>query len=148
MWVLVFRADVVRRHAQTGTRRVLREADPDAIFCRQIDARRVDLLNQVYRDATGDEGTDVANAALRYALVASWQAYQFSSEPPARVDVHPAVARAAQLISAADDAPSLDGLAREAGLSPARLSRLFKRQTGISLTTFRQRKCLERFLRL
>ncbi len=81
-------------------------------------------------------------------MVASWQAYQFSSEPPPRVDVHPAVARAARLISEADDALKLDTLAHEAGLSPARLSRLFKRQTGISLTAFRQRKCLERFLRL
>jgi AraC-like DNA-binding protein len=62
--------------------------------------------------------------------------------------VHPAVARAARLISEADDAPSLDDLARQAGLSPARLSRLFKQQAGISLTAFRQRKCLERFLRL
>jgi AraC-like DNA-binding protein len=148
MWVLVFRPALVRRHAQTGARRVLCADDPGAIFCRQIEARRVDLLNQVYQDAAGDEGIDAANAALGYALVASWQAYQFSSEPPARVDVHPAVARAARLISEADDAPALDRLAREAGLSPARLSRLFKQQTGISITAFRQRKCVERFLRL
>jgi AraC-like DNA-binding protein len=148
MWVLVFRPGLVRRHAQTGTRRVLRVADPGEVFCREIDARRVDLLNQVYQDAASDQGPDVANAALGYALVASWQAYQFSSEPLARIDVHPAVARAAHLISAADDSPALDRLAREAGLSPARLSRLFKQQTGISLTAFRQRKCLERFLRI
>jgi AraC-like DNA-binding protein len=148
MWVLVFRPALVRRHAQTGARRVLRSDDPGEIFCRQIDARRVELLNQVYQDAAGDTGIDAANAALSYAMVASWQAYQFSSEPPARVDVHPAVARAARLISEADDAPALDRLAREAGLSPARLSRLFKRQTGISITAFRQRKGIERFLRL
>jgi AraC-like DNA-binding protein len=148
MWVLVFRPALVRRCTEGATRRVLRADDPGEIFCRQIDARRVDLLNQVYQDALGGQGVDVANAALGYALVASWQAYQFSSEPPARVDVHPAVARAAQLISQADDAPALEDLARRAGLSAARLSRLFKRQTGISLTAFRQRKCLERFLRL
>ncbi len=40
MWVLVFRPGFVRRFAQTGTRRVLRSADPGEIFCRQIDARR------------------------------------------------------------------------------------------------------------
>jgi AraC-like DNA-binding protein len=147
MWVLVFRPSFVKRQAQTGPRRVLRSADPGAIFCRQIDARRVDLLHQVYQDAAGGDGIDAANAALGYALVASWQAYQFSSEPPPRVDVHPAVARAARLISEADDAPKLEALAREAGLSPARLSRLFKRQAGLSLTAFRQRKCVERFLR-
>jgi AraC-like DNA-binding protein len=138
----------VRRHAQTGTRRLLRSADPGDIFCRQVDSRRVDLLNQVYQDASGGQGVDVINAALGYALVASWQAYQFSSEPLSRIDVHPAVAKAAQLVSAADDPPDLNQLARQAGLSPARLSRLFKKQTGIGLTAFRQRKCLERFLRL
>jgi AraC-like DNA-binding protein len=148
MWVLVFRPNLVRRHAQTGARRVLRADDPGEIFCRQVDARQVELLNRVYQDAAGGEGIDAANAALGYALVASWQAYQYSSEPPARVDVHPAVAKAARLISEADDAPALDHLARDAGLSPARLSRLFKQQAGISITAFRQRKCLERFLRL
>jgi AraC-like DNA-binding protein len=148
MWVLVFRPEMVRRNTQTGARQVLRAADPREIFCRQIEARRVDLLNQVYQDAAGGEGIDAANAALGYALVASWQAYQFSSEPPPRVDVHPAVARAARLVSEAEDAPTLENLAREAGLSAARLSRLFKRQTGLSLTAFRQRKCVERFLRI
>jgi AraC-like DNA-binding protein len=148
MWVLVFRPGFVRRHAQSGPRRVLRSRDPGEIFCRQIDARRVEHLHQVYQDAGEGDGIDARNAALGYALVASWQAYQFSSEPPPRVDVHPAVARAARLISEADDAPKLDALAQAAGLSPARLSRLFKQQAGISLTAFRQRKCLERFLRL
>ena len=148
MWVLVFRPNFVRRHAHGGSRRVLRSADPGEIFCRQIDARRVELLHQVYQDAGGHGDLGASNAALGYALVASWQAYQFSSEPPPRVDVHPAVAKAARLISEADDAPKLEALARKAGLSPARLSRLFKQQAGISLTAFRQRKCVERFLRL
>jgi AraC-like DNA-binding protein len=148
MWVVVFRPGLVQRHARTGTRRVLRASDPGDIFCRQVDPRRVDLLNQVYQDAAGDSGLEVVNAALGYALVASWQAFQFASEPLPRVDVHPAVARAAQIVSTADDAPDLDRIAQQAGLSAARLSRLFKRQTGISLTAFRQRKCLERFLRL
>jgi AraC-like DNA-binding protein len=62
-------------------------------------------------------------------------------------DVHPAVGRAATLLAESDAHLSLEELARKAGLSPARLSRLFKRQTGTSLTAFRQRQCLERFLR-
>ena len=49
MWVLVFRPGLVRRHAQTGSRRILRVADPGEIFSRQIDTRRVDFLNQVYQ---------------------------------------------------------------------------------------------------
>jgi len=147
MWVVVFKPGLVKRRAGSGDRRILRSGDPGDIFCRQIDSRHVDLLNHVYEGAVGDD-LEFLNAALDYALVASWQAYQFSNESIARTDVHPAVAKAARLLTNADSAIGLNALARDAGLSPARLSRLFKQQTGISLTAFRQRKCLERFLRL
>jgi len=149
MWVVVFKPELVARYAGSGMRRVLRSADPGDILCREVDPRRIDLLDAVYQGANR-ENRDFAfvNAALGYALVASWQAYQFSDESIARTDVHPAVAKAARLIATAETDPKLAPLARAAGLSPARLSRLFKRQTGIGLTAFRQRKCLERFLRL
>jgi AraC-like DNA-binding protein len=149
MWVVVFKPDLVKRRAGSGDRRILSSGDPGDIFCRQIDSRQVDLLNHVYEGALGDSpDLEFTNAALDYALVASWQAFQFSSESIPRTDVHPAVAKAARLIANADGLIGLEPLAREAGLSAARLSRLFKRQTGSSLTAFRQRKCLERFLRL
>jgi AraC-like DNA-binding protein len=148
MWVVVFKPGLVERRAGGG-RKVLRSLDPGDIFCRQIETRRADLLNQVYESASGDErDVEFVNAALDYALVASWDAYQLASEPLPRIDVHPAVAKAARLIAQADDHLPLEKLAREAGLSAARLSRLFKRQTGTSLTGFRQRQGLERFLRL
>jgi AraC-like DNA-binding protein len=149
MWVVVFKPALVKRCSGPGDRRVLRLADPGDILCRQIDPRHADILDHVYQGAQGEnQDLEFINAALAYALVASWQAFQFSSESIPRSDVHPAVAKAARLVSHADAPTSLDQLARSAGLSPARLSRLFKRQTGISLTSFRQRKCLERFLRL
>ena len=149
MWVVVFKPGLVNRRAGKGERRILRSRDPGDIFCRPLDPRRADLLDQVYASASGGE-RDIAfvNAALDYALVASWDAYQFASEPPPPTDVHPAVARAARLLAEADEPVTLGKLARKAGLSPARLSRLFKRQMGTSLTAFRQRKSLERFLRL
>ena len=149
MWVVVFRPLLVAREAGRGDRRVLRLPDPGEIFCRQIDSRRVDLLSEVYQGAFREnQDMEFTNAALGYALVASWQAFQFSSESIPRSDVHPAVAKAVRLISTSDTQVPLGPLSREAGLSAARLSRLFKRQTGISLTSFRQRKCLERFIRL
>jgi len=39
-------------------------------------------------------------------------------------------------------------LASGVGLSPSRLSRLFKQQTGLTLVHFRQRIALERFLQM
>jgi AraC-like DNA-binding protein len=149
MWVVVFKPDLVERRTAQGGRLLLRSRDPGDIFCRQIETRRADLLNQVYENASGgDCDPELVNAALDYALVASWDAYQFAGEPLPRTDVHPAVAKAARLIAEADAPLALGRLAHEAGLSAARLSRLFKRQTGTGLTAFRQRKCIERFLRL
>lgn len=149
MWVLVFTPDLVERRAGKGERQILRSRDPGDILYRQIEPGRADLLNQVYASASGeDRDVEFVNAALDYALVASWEAYQFAAEPLPPTDVHPAVAKAARLLAEADEPMTLDKLARKAGLSSARLSRLFKRQTGTSLTAFRQRKCLERFLRI
>jgi AraC-like DNA-binding protein len=149
MWVVVFRPELVGQETGQTDRRILRSADPGEIFCRQIAAGQVDALSQVYQGAAdGRDDLEFLNAALGYALVASWQAFQFSRESIPLSNVHPAVAKAARLISNADASLGLESLARQAGLSAPRLSRLFKQQTGISLTGFRQRQFLERFLRL
>jgi AraC-like DNA-binding protein len=149
MWVLVFKQTLIARCTGQDIRQVLRSADPGDIFCRQINSRSVDSLNHIYQGAF-DEKNDLefVNTALAYALVESWRAYLFSGESVPPTDLHPAVAKAARLISDSVESASLDQLSAKAGLSPARLSRLFKQQTGVSVTSFRQQKCLERFLRL
>ncbi len=149
MWVLVFKPKMVRRLTVPSHRRILRSPDPGDIFSRQIDFRRLDVLHEIYRDAMiPDEDVDLARTALDYALVRSWQTYQFSRESLPSTDVHPAVAKAARLLSLTDDPMRLDELAAKSGLSPARLSRLFKQQVGINLTAFRQQECLKRFVGL
>jgi len=149
MWVLVFRPALVAQAAGRATRRVLASLDPGEILCRQILPPRVESLNRLYQGALDEKAdTEFVNATLRYALVESWRAYQFSGELIPSTQVHPAVARAARLTSDATDPLSLDEVARQSGLSPARLSRLFQQQVGVTLTAFRQQKCLQRFLRL
>jgi AraC-like DNA-binding protein len=149
MWVVVIKPRLVRRLTEPSDRRILRSPDPSEIFCRQINASEVDALDRIYRDAMRPaDDPELARSALGYALIRSWQTYQFSRESIPRTDVHPAVARAARVLSLTDDAISLDELAAKAGLSPARLSRLFKSQVGIPITAFRQQECLKRFLGL
>ena len=63
-------------------------------------------------------------------------------------DVHPAVEKAARLIRSDPGALRLVELARRSGLSPSRLSRLFKRQTGIAWVDFRNRERIKRFLNM
>jgi AraC-like DNA-binding protein len=60
--------------------------------------------------------------------------------------VHPAIEHSAHLLLNEEDSYSLPQLARKAGLSPSRLSRLFKQQTGLSIVEFRNRQRMQRFL--
>jgi AraC-like DNA-binding protein len=52
------------------------------------------------------------------------------------------------MLRADPDAGDLATLARAASLSPAHLSRIFKQQTGVSISRFRNQQRLQRFLRL
>jgi AraC-like DNA-binding protein len=151
MWTLMFRPALVHQNTSDPSRQPLRALDPKAIFCRQVDPRTSERLANIYRSISesmvaGDY--EFCNSSLPHALLASWQAYQASTQPSVRRDVHPAVARAAHLMSDAEEVVPLPELAKKAGLSAHRLSRLFKKQVGVSLAVFRQQKCVERFLRV
>lgn len=81
-------------------------------------------------------------------MLASWEAYRASEDAVEGLDIHPAVERAAQILRDEPGADNLTQLARRAGLSPSRLSRLFKEQVGLSISQFRNKRRLERFLEL
>jgi len=149
LWVVVFKPKLVERHALQPARHILRSPDPGSILCRQLDSGVMDTLVQVYQNAAiGEADIEFANTAIAYALVTSWQAFLLSPVSIVRTDVHPAVAKALHIITETDEAIPLAKLARQAGLSASRLSRLFKKQTNISLTAFRHQQCLKRFLRI
>ena len=71
-----------------------------------------------------------------------------SDDVVAGVDLHPAVETVARLLRADPDAGDLAALARVAGLSDSHLSRIFKAQTGVSISRFRNQQRLQRFLLL
>ncbi len=62
--------------------------------------------------------------------------------------MHPAVERAARILRDEPGRDDLRQLARRAGLSSPKLSRVFKEQIGLSISQFRNRRRLERFLKL
>ena len=95
------------------------------------------------------EQEDRHSAGLAYLLTTAWAEHAAADAlDPAGRAVHPAVKEAARLLR---DVPAavqwkLPELAGRAGLSPSRLSRLFKAETGVPLVEFRQRRQLDRFL--
>lgn len=149
MWVAVFRPRLVQRISAHVRRTVLRETNPSGEFTRQLDEPTMRRLHLLFEEVAAVESDPVRfNTGLAYALVTTWASYDAANEVPVRRDVHPAVERAARLLRADPVTLMLPQVAQHAGLSPGRLSRLFRQQLGMTLTEFRNRQRLERFLAL
>jgi len=139
----VFRPALVERAAPDPT---LLEADPVGRFSRRVIPARARDLEAVFAELL-DADTALLNAGLAYLLLVAWRAFRESDDVPG-VDLHPAVETVVRLLHVDPAHGPLAALARDAGLSPAHLSRLFKAQTGVSITRFRNQQRLERFFAL
>ncbi len=146
MWIAVFRRTAVKRTANEGSSRELLRNEWEHELCRRLtreDLRRLEDLFVELCSASNPPG--LLNAGLSYVLLRAWRCFERAAEVPVR-DVHPAVERAARLILDHSAAMTLEQLAKYAGLSAPRLSRLFKEQTGFALAEFRNRNRVQRFL--
>ncbi|MCG3147194.1 MAG: Arabinose operon regulatory protein [Verrucomicrobiae bacterium] len=149
MWIGVFKPQLVNRVAQDAPARTLREADPAGHFNRRLAPAGLRRLEALYEEIEASRAqTGLYNAGLAYALLTTWDEFVAAADVATGVDVHPAVEKAARLIRDVTTRLPVETLAQQAGLSPSRLSRLFKQQTGVTLLDFRNRQRLERFLEL
>ncbi len=148
LWWVVFRPELVSRTAAAMPLAPLVERDPAGQFSRRLDMRSAGRLDALLRELHDAEQVDDAllNAGLPYLLVSAWRAFLESEDLVAGVDVHPAIETVARCLRADPEVGNLDALARKASLSPSHLSRIFKAQTGISITRFRNQRRLERFM--
>jgi AraC-like DNA-binding protein len=80
---------------------------------------------------------------LTELLVHAWQLRDAADD--CETGVHPAVARAATLLTSAEEQLSLPALARRAGLSPFQLSRAFHARMGVTLTHYANHQRVQRF---
>ena len=146
MWIGVFKPRAVRRIAADANVQVLRQANPAGEYCRRLPQGALARLAGLFAEvAVAHNQPGLFNAGLGYTLLSAWQHFEHAADVPVH-DVHPAVEKAARLIQDETTTLGLDELARRSGLSPTRLSRLFKQQTGVALVDFRNRQRIERFL--
>lgn len=151
MQVIIFRPQMVRRLKLTSDYATLMESKPDGILCRRISDtwfRRLstDMADLEHLQETGD--FPAFNATLGHILTCSWRAYCQGTSEPGSVELHPAVERAVAMIDRQPQVESLEIIAEHAGLSPARLSRLFTQQVGVPLITFRNTTRVRRFMEI
>lgn len=148
LWWAIFTPDLVRRIARAPHARPLLEDDPAGSFSRRVGIRDTHslqaLFSEVHTAAARDDA--LANAGLAYLLARAWRAFLDSDEVVDSLHVHPAIRRVVDLLRTDAGKGTLASLARIVGLSPTHLSRLFKAQTGASLSRYRNQQRLHRFL--
>ena len=150
LWWAVFRPGLVAKIDATQRERPLLQADPVGRFSRRLAPDAIRRLATLLREVRAAESTDggLANAGLSYLLILAWRLFLESNDIVEGIDLHPAVETVANLLRADPNAGDLARLAEAAALSPSHLSRLFKAQTGVSISRFRNQLRLERFLTL
>ena len=111
------------------------EDRPQGVDICQLDLKSVQELGALATQLSEVRVPDIASSGYRWWLHRAWTLAEIAKTQSGDA-VHPAVARASRLLQ---DEPGLamDQLARTAGLSAAHLSKLFRNQTGQSLTRFR-----------
>jgi len=150
MWVLLFRPAMVRRVCVTPSTRTLRAARPPGHFCKQLPVQQARKLDALFHEVAASLDAEAAqfNAGLAYAMLGAWAAQQATTAATASTEVHPAIEKAIAFMRQDTLPVRLGELARRAGLSESHLSRVFKEQTGVSISVFRNRLRLERFVTL
>jgi AraC-like DNA-binding protein len=150
LWWAVFRPALVAQIATIRHARPLLEQDPVGQFSRRLESGRVRRLSALFHEVQDAETVDdvLVNTGLAYLLSFAWRAFLDSDDVVEGVDLHPAVETVARMLRADPNAGDLGALARAARLSSSHLSRIFKEQTGVSISRFRNQQRLQRFLRL
>lgn len=148
MWIGVFRPEALAGIATDPNQQPLCRETASGECCRRLPMKHLQRLDALLTEvhASKDQAAHF-NSGLGYAFLTAWHAFEQASAIPIE-DVHPAVEKAARCLQDETAPANFRELARHTGLSAARLSRLFKQQTGVSLVEFRNRLRLGRFLQL
>jgi AraC-like DNA-binding protein len=146
LWLAFFHRGVLKQAQLAGEYRVLLERDPPGQHCRRLGDAALRSLRTLLELVSRQLQDEVQlSSGLSHLAVSAWAAHLSATESVAEQEVHPAVSRAAALLSQ-DATASLTQIAATAGVSASRLRHLFHEQTGSTLVSFRNRQRLHRFI--
>ena len=110
---------------------------------RVLTAEALEALHTIAVAQTDATTIGTKAAGLRLWLAKAWAQWQIAATDAGR-HIHPAVSRAAQIWRQYPER-NLKAVARDAGLSPGRLGRLFRAQIGKDVVTYRTEQKIRRF---
>ncbi len=149
MWIGVISQSLLARACTDAASKKLTLARPDGLFIKQLPENTSQVLNEFAAGLESfREDTPRFNAGITYLFLSAWSAFQSAEQVDETREVHPAVIQTAKLLGSAPETMSIEELAQRAMVSQSHLSRLFRSQTGLTITEYRQKICLNRFMEI
>ncbi len=149
IWVLVIKPGHLRQLCTDPDTQLLLQRASSGSFFRYVNQQQLKRLISLCEEVLQREkNAALFNAGLGYLLLSAWAAFNNGSSLPLPDAGHPAVERIARMVHSGQSADDLHAIAALVDRSPETVSRLFKKQTGITLTEFRNRCRINRFLEL
>jgi AraC-like DNA-binding protein len=145
-WLLLARVKAVSKVLPKAA--LARVMGPQPIESGVLPARHAAALRRTYAELRPQLRAEspLPNAAIGYALARSYLVYESAGKKSDASALHPAVSHALRVLREGSPPLSLSELARRCRVSEAHLSKMFASQVGVSVTDFRNRVRLERFL--
>lgn len=148
IWIIEWEPPYTRKIYRHAKRHSIHPGQPDVFFCRKLKEKTQHRIQGLLDGVASENQPETYNIGLEYILYALWDA--FLEAPPMHQEtfLHPALQKVLSHLHASQEESSLEELARIARLSPNHLSTLFKKQTGMTIPTFRNHQRLQTFLEL
>lgn len=143
MWLAVWRPQLVAAQVAAGLDADAAHRHPPRVEIRRLAPDAARGLARLFADVTAQDGP-VRERGVAYLLWRCRNAFALAADLAATV-AHPACVRAARLLRE-DPGMSVAAVARQVGLTPDHLGRMFLRETGLSMAAYRNRLRLDRTL--
>ncbi|MFA5688719.1 MAG: helix-turn-helix transcriptional regulator [Kiritimatiellales bacterium] len=150
MWNITVRQSFLNTLCKSRYLMPLKARDPQEYFCRRFHLATARLYEKLLPDVAAQQKTHpvIYRLGLGYLVAGLWKDFHENATINIHQPVSPHIQKIIYLLSHSNDHKNLDVLAGEFNISPSQISRMFKKEMGISITEFRNRVKLDRFINL
>lgn len=150
MWNITVRQSFLNTLCKSRFLMPLKARDTEEYFCRQMHPATSRLYEKLLPDIAEQQKNHpgIFRLGLAYLVASLWKDFHENTTPVTHRPVTPHVQKVVYLLSHAEEQESLYILSKKLNIGPSQVSRMFKKEMGISITEFRNRTKLDRFVNL